>query len=105
MGVSYKELIRNDESADVPVQSRNEKLVDTTRRDQCASEQKTTLILRNIPTAYTREMLLTTLDAEGFACLYDFVYLPIKIKRNVAFGYAFINLIDEEAAERFRKHF
>jgi len=45
-------------------------------------------------------------DTEGFApCLYDFVYLPIKIKLNKAFGYAFINFVNEVAAERFVKHF
>jgi len=37
--------------------------------------------------------------------LYDFVYLPIKIKWNNAFGYAFINLLNQTLAERFLKHF
>jgi len=44
-------------------------------------------------------------DDEGFACLYDFVYLPIKIKWNKAFGYAFINFVSESAGERFVEHF
>merc|ERR1712048_1058462 len=65
----------------------------------------TTVILRNIPPSYTRWMLLQLLDAEGFARLYNFVYLPIKIKFNKAFGYAFINFLNQTLAELFLTHF
>merc|ERR1711933_515852 len=66
---------------------------------------KTTVILRNIPAAYTRLMLVDLLDSEGFARQYDFVYLPINIKWNNAFGYAFINFLNQTLAELFLRHF
>merc|ERR1719491_1569435 len=45
-------------------------------------------------------MLLDLLDEEGFAAKYDFVYLPIDFHRASNLGYAFINMVDREAAER-----
>jgi len=65
----------------------------------------TTVILQNVPSVYTRAMLLEMFNSEGFACCYDFVYLPVKFKSNLAFGYAFVNLINEGEAIRFTHHF
>ena len=42
---------------------------------------RTTVMLRNVPNNYTREMFLTLLDDHGFAGRYDFVYLPCDFKR------------------------
>lgn len=68
-------------------------------------QPKTTVIIRNVPPAYNRDMLLELLDGEGFACKYNFVYLPIKIKWNNAFGYAFVNFCTEAIATDFLHHF
>merc|ERR1712048_561696 len=73
--------------------------------DESSTTPMTTAIIRNIPPSYTRSMLLDLLDREGFACQYDFVYLPIKIKWNKAFGYAFINMVTHSVAQRFLGHF
>lgn len=64
-----------------------------------------TLMLRNLPNNYTRTMLLSLLDSEGFGGQYDFVYLPIDFKSHASLGYAFVNLSTTEAAERCWKVF
>merc|ERR1740120_413238 len=60
--------------------------------------ERTTIMLRNIPNDYTRDMLLELLDSEGLASLYDFVYLPSDFKRWQGLGYAFVNMVSHEDA-------
>jgi len=62
----------------------------------------TTVMLRNLPNDYSRDMLLELLDSEGFAECYDFVYLPIDFKKQAGLGYAFLNLLTHDDAERLR---
>jgi len=50
-------------------------------------------------------MLLELLYQEGFAGTYSFIYLPIKLKKRLSFGYAFVQLIGEKEALRFYNHF
>jgi len=66
---------------------------------------RTTVMLRNVPSAYTRAMLMNLLDAEGFAGTYDFLYLPIRFNSKSAFGYAFVNFVNTKAAIQFWSHF
>lgn len=66
---------------------------------------RTTVIMRNIPNNYTRDMLLDLLDSEGFACKYDFVYLPVDFNTQAGLGYAFIDLVSPEWAQAFWSHF
>merc|ERR1712113_384949 len=63
-------------------------------------------MLRNIPNDYTRAMLLELLDSQGLAGRYDFAYLPVDFHRGASLGYAFINLVPHEDAEKalFRLH-
>eukprot|EP00931_Biecheleriopsis_adriatica_P021963 TRINITY_DN14223_c0_g1_i2.p1 TRINITY_DN14223_c0_g1~~TRINITY_DN14223_c0_g1_i2.p1 ORF type:complete len:403 (+),score=73.33 TRINITY_DN14223_c0_g1_i2:155-1210(+) len=65
----------------------------------------TTVMMRNIPSEYTGVMLLKLLDSNGFKCCYDLVYLPMDYHNQVGFGYAFINFVSAEEAERFREVF
>jgi len=67
--------------------------------------QRTTVMLRNIPNDYSRDMLLDLLNQEAFRGCYDFVYLPQDFKRHAGLGYAFINLVDHAEAMRFMQHF
>lgn len=60
----------------------------------------TTVMLRNIPNAYTREMLKDLLDAHGFRGCYDFLYLPVDFRNRVNLGYAFVNLLSHSEALR-----
>lgn len=54
--------------------------------EEVGEEGRTTVMLRNVPNDYTRQMLLDMLDDEGFKALYDFVYLPIDARRRRASG-------------------
>lgn len=68
------------------------------KRD-CA--EKTTVMLRNIPNNYTRELLIELLDAHGAKPFYNMVYLPIDFASNAGFGYAFVNFMAQQDAEAF----
>jgi hypothetical protein len=65
------------------------------------SEKRTTVMMKNIPNNYTRDMFLAMLNGEGFEGLYDFVYLPCDFNRDANLGYAFINLISADVVEAF----
>jgi len=54
-------------------------------------EWRTTVMIRNMPNNYTREMLLELVDSMGFAGAYDFAYLPTDFHSQAGLGYAFIN--------------
>lgn len=58
----------------------------------------TTLMVRNIPVRYTQEMLLKEWPNKG---TYDFLYLPICIKKKCNASFAFINFLTPEAAQAF----
>ncbi|XP_057950020.1 protein MEI2-like 4 isoform X2 [Malania oleifera] len=56
-------------------------------------DNRTTLMIKNIPNKYTSKMLLATID-ERHRGTYDFIYLPIDFKNKCNVGYAFINMTD-----------
>mmetsp|Transcript_47494 Transcript_47494/g.136133 ORF Transcript_47494/g.136133 Transcript_47494/m.136133 type:complete len:682 (+) Transcript_47494:98-2143(+) len=60
----------------------------------------TTVMLRNIPNKYTREMLVKQLS-QDFKGRFDFVYLPIDFKNRCNVGYGFINFRNPEACDEF----
>jgi len=62
-------------------------------------------MIRNMPSSYTRDMLLELVDSMGFAGAYDFVYLPIDFKSQVGLGYALINFVSVSDAKRCFEHF
>jgi hypothetical protein len=69
-----------------------------------AENQYTTVMLRNIPNKYTREMLVEQLD-RNYRTKYDFLYLPIDFKNKCNVGYGFINFRTPAACEDFIKQF
>jgi len=69
-----------------------------------ADEEYTTVMLRNIPNKYTREMLIKQLSVD-FHGLYDFMYLPIDFKNKCNVGYGFINFRNQDACEQFVTNF
>ncbi|KAI4343452.1 hypothetical protein L6164_010797 [Bauhinia variegata] len=54
-------------------------------------DNRTTLMIKNIPNKYTSKMLLAAID-ESHKGTYDFIYLPIDFKNKCNVGYAFINM-------------
>lgn len=66
---------------------------------------KTTVMLRNIPWGFSRDSLTSLLDKHGFNGLYDFVYMPMNFRSEASFGYAFVNLVSSEAAEKCHDKF
>jgi len=64
-------------------------------RVKSGQDNRTTLMIKNIPNKYSQKMLLASVDAK-FKGLYDFFYLPIDFKNKCNVGYAFINFIQPE---------
>eukprot|EP00425_Heterocapsa_triquetra_P000284 CAMPEP_0195053216 /NCGR_PEP_ID=MMETSP0448-20130528/2439_1 /TAXON_ID=66468 /ORGANISM="Heterocapsa triquestra, Strain CCMP 448" /LENGTH=473 /DNA_ID=CAMNT_0040082491 /DNA_START=85 /DNA_END=1506 /DNA_ORIENTATION=+ len=71
----------------------------------CKYEERTSIMLRNLPNDYTLTMLLALLDAEGFSGRYDFAYLPVDFTRWAGFGYAFVNMVSHVDAQAAWRHF
>lgn len=69
------------------------------------TEYFTTVMLRNVPNKYTREMLIQLMDSEGFAGKYAFVYLPVDFKTHVGLGYVFVDMTSPSQAQEVRSHF
>jgi len=63
-------------------------------------DNRTTLMIRNIPNKYTQRMLIEQLDRENPGC-YDFLYLPIDFKNNCNVGYAFVNMVNTDYLPAF----
>lgn len=70
-----------------------------------ALPSRTTVMLRNLPNNYTRTMLLDLIDCAGFAGRFDFLYLPMDFRKDAALGYAFVNLVSTQDAERLLEFF
>lgn len=69
------------------------------------TEGRTTVMLRNLPNNYTRDMLLELIDGLGFKAQYDFLYLPIDFQTQACLGYAFVNLVDPGVVPAFWRAF
>lgn len=66
-----------------------------------SSAGKTTVMWRNLPNNYTRDGLLELMQQLGFEGAFDFFYSPIDFSSNALVGYAFVNFISTEEADRF----
>jgi hypothetical protein len=60
----------------------------------------TTLLIRNLPKSYDRDMLTELLDSKGFVSSYNFLYLPIDFKKRWALGYAMVDFVSHAEALR-----
>jgi hypothetical protein len=60
----------------------------------------TTVMLRNMPNKYTRDMLVEQLNRQ-FRGEVDFVYLPIDFRNRCNVGYCFINFRTVECRQKF----
>jgi len=90
--------------AEKPDDKRNEAGQGGAAGDQEAIGNYTTVMLRNIPNKYTREMLVKQLNVE-FNGQFDFMYLPIDFRNKCNVGYGFINFRTPEVCESFVSKF
>jgi len=63
------------------------------------NSEKTTIVLRNLPSTLTREELVCLLHAQGLEGLYNFMYMPFDFSKQVNLGYATLNLETSYVAE------
>ena len=70
------------------------------RRDEIDWQDRTTVMVRNIPSVYMQRDLINELDARGWKGTYDFFYLPFDLNKKQNMGYCFMNFKDPSLAER-----
>jgi RNA recognition motif-containing protein len=59
--------------------------------DAKQDETRTTVMVRNIPTSLSQTDFVTELMARGYRGLFRFVYMPMNLRSNGSFGYAFVD--------------
>lgn len=69
-----------------------------------SEDNRTALMIRNIPNKYNQRMLLSALE-DNHRGHYDFIYLPIDFKNKCNVGYAFINFTRTEFIPAFYTEF
>lgn len=60
-------------------------------------------MLGNLPSGFTRTMLMDVLRAQGLAKRVDFLYVPADFKNKAHYSYGFANFSTPEAAEECLK--
>lgn len=90
---------------DAPHGAKDTAAIASAANDSWSKETRTTVMLRELPEAYSRSSLLKLLDAHGFFGRFDFVYLPVDFKHQRNLGYALINLVSPSEALRLTAHF
>ncbi|KAF4756929.1 hypothetical protein FOZ63_027400 [Perkinsus olseni] len=66
-----------------------------------SSDPRTTLMLKNIPNKYSRQLLVNEVMARMPVGSFDFVYMPIDFRSRCNFGYAFVNVTDPKYTRMF----
>jgi len=69
--------------------------------DDRSLNDRTTVMVRNIPNSYMASSFIELLVAKGYRAKFDFAYLPIDFRSGVNLGYAFVNLISNLDAQQF----
>lgn len=78
----------------------SKKKADKDNGPEVPENERTTLMLRNVPTECSRAEFMKMLDSKGFEKQYDFVYLPTSFRTWRSMGYAFANMVTPEAARK-----
>lgn len=69
-------------------------------QQESSPDERTTLLLKNIPPSCTTQMLVHVLNSQGFEGSYNFVYAPTDFRSLTSFGYGFVNLVSYSEAVR-----
>jgi len=64
-----------------------------------------TVMLRNIPNRYTRDMIIKELTDRHVLKDIDFFYVPIDLRRQHCVGYCFLNITSKDGMHRFVRAF
>jgi len=88
-----------DSSTKASTRERSHSTCTMSSDDDC-QDQRTSVTLRNIPTAFTRAALVQVLDKHGLKGEYSMVYLPMDRFRKKAKGFGFVNFEKPEGARR-----
>jgi len=64
-------------------------------------ETRTTIMIRNIPSRYTQQLLVDELVTSGFRGCFDFIYLPIDFRNGCSMGYSFANFMHPQDVIHF----
>jgi len=67
------------------------------------TNQRTSVMLRNLPSGFSCRQLLNLLDSSGFLGKYDFVYQPVNFETMTCLNHAFVNFVSPADAERFKE--
>jgi len=78
----------------------NDQHAEKPKRQENSPDERTTLVLKNIPPSCTTAMLVDMLNLQGFEGCYNFVYAPTDFRSLSAFGYGFVNLLSFDDAVR-----
>merc|ERR1712050_242270 len=62
----------------------------------------TQVVIKHLRSDLTRAKLLRFLNAVGYKCKYDMVYLPTSFRTGRCYQFAFVNFISEELAQQFQ---
>merc|ERR1712107_830692 len=61
--------------------------------------ERTTIVLRDLPEGFSRDMIADLLNSQGLEKMFDFIYTPVKFSVMATIGYAFVNFVSNEAAQ------
>lgn len=67
-------------------------------------DDRTTLMVRNLPAELTQPAFVKQFSDAGYGGLFDFVYMPMNLRANGNFGYAFINFASNSVAAHVMMH-
>lgn len=94
-------------SFDNQEQRRDSRTTTTLHHVQNASdaqqEHRTTVMVRNIPTYLSQTDFVRELIARGYRGLFTFVYMPMNLRSDGSFGYAFVDLTNATVAVQLMK--
>jgi hypothetical protein len=78
--------------------SRSSEELDFLQPESVEDEDRTTIMVRNLPSDLTQTEFVIELSARGYRGLFDFVYMPMNFRSDGNFGYAFVNFTSARVA-------
>jgi hypothetical protein len=96
----WSDVTDDDEKTDLSSTSGRPSVDSHTPPPKNETDPRTTLMLRNLPNDYNRQMFMDMLDGQCLAGEYDFLYFPVDFETGSGLGYAFVNFTSHVEALR-----